>query len=496
MKKIYMILAAALVMSAANSCDKANVSQDNFSVEPMVVNFTAKVADTKTVFKPVSLVNGASVPVLWTGNEGIDIYVNEETLTGLVPEIPVQIEGEVPSATASWSYDFSKTYNGTFSDGYVPKAPFTFYAFCPGKNTRAFFNAGKQRILVDGIPAEQTPGENSCDEAAMMVCSISQEYDLWPEDVEMPPFKHMTAYGCITLGSGAPTEGIKKVSVTANAGQYLAGAAWYYYAGDQEGEWENYSNLGTETININTESGENIWFGCRPTTALTSLTFEVVTEAGETYKVVKDLTGKNLNFTAGKVVIMTIDGFEKVEDESVAETLTYVWEASATGSGFILGEFAQGGGEGLTWNNSTASQTFDYGEPSLKWTVETTSSIYSVLDGVKGSTQRLKIAANINPFKFTINTGSSYKVKKVRVYASAANSGCRQITIKVGEEILVPASSLPASMTFSEIEFGGELSEAVQGDVSVDISTIEGKTAKITYLYKVELTMEKISSQE
>ena len=51
-------------------------------------------------------------------------------------------------------------------------------------------------------------------------------------------------------------------------------------------------------------------------------------------------------------------------------------------------------------------------------------------------------------------------------------------------------------MTFSEIEFGGELSEAVQGDVSVDISTIEGKTAKITYLYKVELTMEKISSQE
>ena len=128
--------------------------------------------------------------------------------------------------------------------------------------------------------------------------------------------------------------------------------------------------------------------------------------------------------------------------------------------------------------------------------METTSSTYSVSDGVKGSTQRLKIAANINPFKFTINTGSSYKVKKVRVYASAANSGCRQITIKVGEEILVPASSLPTSMTFSEIEFGGELSEAVQGDVSVDISTIEGKTAKITYLYKVELTMEKISSQE
>ena len=224
MKKIYMILAAVLVMLAANSCDKANVSQDNFSVEPMVVNFTAKVIDTKTIFNPsLPLEDGASVPVLWTGNEGIDIYVNEKALSGLVPEIPVQIEGEVPSATASWSYDFSKTYNGTFSDGYVPEAPFTFYAFCPGKNTRAFYNASKQRILVDGIPAEQTPGENSCDEAAMMICSISQEYTLWPDEVEMPDFKHMTAYGCITLGSGAPTEGVKKVSITANAGQYLAG---------------------------------------------------------------------------------------------------------------------------------------------------------------------------------------------------------------------------------------------------------------------------------
>ena len=47
MKKIYMILAAALVMSAANSCDKANGIQDDFSVEPMVVKFTAQAADVK-----------------------------------------------------------------------------------------------------------------------------------------------------------------------------------------------------------------------------------------------------------------------------------------------------------------------------------------------------------------------------------------------------------------------------------------------------------------
>ena len=54
MKKIYMILAAVLVMLAANSCDKANVSQDDLSVGPMVVKFTAQAADVKAQFNPTS----------------------------------------------------------------------------------------------------------------------------------------------------------------------------------------------------------------------------------------------------------------------------------------------------------------------------------------------------------------------------------------------------------------------------------------------------------
>ena len=489
-----MILAAALVMSAANSCDKANVSQDNFSVEPMVVNFTAKVADTKTVFKPVSLVNGASVPVLWTGNEGIDIYVNEETLSGLVPEIPVQIEGEVPSATASWSYDFSKTYNGTFSDGYVPVAPFTFYAFCPGKNTRAFFNAGKQRILVDGIPAEQTPGENSCDEAAMMVCSISQEYDLWPEEVEMPPFKHMTAYGCITLGSGAPTEGIKKVSVTANAGQYLAGAAWYYYAGDSEGEWGNYSKPGTETININTESSENIWFGCRPTAELSSLTFEVFTEAGETYKVVKDLTGKNLKFTAGKVVIMTINDFAQVEEDADdQETITYTWTAADSKIGFITGN--NNAAEGLDWNDNVVSQTFTAGTPALQWVVNATSATggYNIacpaLNGAI-TAKRLKVGSSpdfFNPVTFTITPIEGYKVKAISVYTSVNQAQSNyMLSASVGETSFLNDENMVASK--NPEAFTAEVDEAVEGPVEI---TISGETADVFYLYKIEIVLVK-----
>lgn len=497
MKKIYMIVAALSVVFAAVSCNKEDVTVG--SSEPIVVRFTAQAADVKAQFNPTSYENGAAVPVLWDGGENLSIAVGDKDAKDFARNC-AEVVASDDKRSATWEYDFS----GLVTDTYAPEAPFTFHAFCG--SVRAYRNGGASRVLLNNIPSEQTPGENSCDPKAIYLYSKSAEYQEWPSEVEMNPFEHLTAYGCITLGTGIPEdETIQSLTITADASTHLSGGAWYYYAtGD---EYADYTGADAQTpqpsssITLKPAEGgalsrENLWFGCRPTTALTSLTFEVVTEADETYKVVKDLTGKNLNFTAGKVAMMTINGFEKVEEEEEKEILTYVWEASSTGSGFILGAFAQGKGEGLTWNNSTASQTFDYGEPSLKWTVETTSSTYSVLDGFKGSTQRLKIADNINPFKFTINTGSSYKVKKVRVYASAANSGCRQITIKVGEEILVPASSLPASMTFSDIEFGGELSEAVQGDVSVDISTIEGKAAKVTYLYKVELTMEKISSQE
>lgn len=494
MKKIYMILAAALVMSAANSCDKANVSQDNFSVEPMVVNFTAKVIDTKTIFNPsLPLEDGASVPVLWTGNEGIDIYVNEKALSGLVPEIPVQIEGEASSTTAFWSYDFSELYDGTFSGGYVPEAPFTFYAFCPGKNTRAFYNASKQRILVDGIPAEQTPGENSCDEAAMMICSISQEYTLWPDEVEMPDFKHMTAYGCITLGSGAPTEGVKKVSVTANAGQYLAGSAWYYYAGEKEGEWENYSNPGTETITINTESGENIWFGCRPTTGLSSLTFEVFTETGETYKVVKDLTDKNLNFTAGKVAMMTINGFERVEEEEDdQETITYTWTAADSKIGFITG--TNNTAEGLDWNDKVVSQTFTAGTPALQWVVNATATgkynIACTSVSASITEKRLKVGSEsdlFNPVTFTITPIEGYKVKAISVYTSVNKATSNyMLSASVGETSFLNDEKMVASK--KPAAFTAEVDEAVEGPVEI---TISGETADVFYLYKMEIVLVK-----
>ena len=63
MRKIYMMLAAALVVLAANSCNKDNIS-DAPAQDSMVVKFTANVAGTKAVFNPSSFEGGAAVPVV------------------------------------------------------------------------------------------------------------------------------------------------------------------------------------------------------------------------------------------------------------------------------------------------------------------------------------------------------------------------------------------------------------------------------------------------
>ena len=327
MKKIYMILAAVLVMLAANSCDKANVSQDDLSVGPMVVKFTAQAADVKAQFNPTSYENGAAVPVLWNGGEKLSIALGDNNAKDFARDCAEVVASE-DKKSAVWEYDFS----GLATEEYTPAAQYTFHVFCGA--ARAYRTDNQSKVLLNNIPSEQTPGVNSCDPKAIYLYSKSGEYETWPSEVVMDSFEHLTAYGCITLGTGIPEEEkVQSVTITADAATNLSGATWYFYKTGNK--YANYTGSTSPKSNpsitlkpaenYDALQRENIWFGCRPTTKLTSLTFEVVTEAGETYKVVKDLTGKNLNFTAGKVAMMTINGFERVEEEEeILESLDAV----------------------------------------------------------------------------------------------------------------------------------------------------------------------------
>lgn len=404
MRKIYMMLAAALVVLAANSCNKDNIS-DAPAQDSMVVKFTANVAGTKAVFNPSSFEGGAAVPVLWKTGDKLRMYVNEKVLSKLPDLVGVNLpNGAECSESATWTHDFAPTYDPTSENyvGHMPEAPFTFYAFCPGASMRGFYAGSEQRIRVQSIPEEQTPEQNTCDPKAMCIYSISETYTEWPEKVEMPEFRHMTAYGCITLGSGIPEDAvIQKVKITANEGQYLAGDAKYYYAGEKEGTWEdNSANSRTETITLNTASKENIWFGCCPTTALESLTFEVYTAAGDCYAVEKTISGKN--FEAGKVAKMTVTGFDLSE-------VTYTFDANS------LFELIGG-----TYTNETLKTATSGSYPSLSWNADATligdkESVKAVVVSSNGVT-RLKFNEGFDGFTFTLTPEEGWIVDSFTIF--------------------------------------------------------------------------------
>ena len=475
MKKIYMILAAVLVMLAANSCDKANGIQDDFSVEPMVVKFTAQAADVKAQFNPTSYENGAAVPVLWNGGEKLSIAVGDKDAKDFARDCAEVVASE-DKKSAVWEYDFS----GLATEEYTPAAPYTFHVFCGA--ARAYRTDNQSKVLLNNIPSEQTPGVNSCDPKAIYLYSKSGEYETWPSEVVMDSFEHLTAYGCITLGTGIPEEEkVQSVTITADAATNLSGATWYFYKTGNK--YANYTGSTSPRpapyITLTPAKGydalqrENIWFGCRPTTALTSLTFEVVTDAGETYKVVKDLTGKNLNFTAGKVAMMTINDFEKVQREegSVSYTLN-----STDLHGMIGGTYSPG----ATEKSGVYGKD---GEPGL--TFASVATLGGNVD-VKEALGRLKFGKGtetiMSEFSIVITPEEGWIVKSITVNSAVASNIKYSLVAKAGDNVLINVGELTTTNT----DYTNETENEVAGPVNV---TFHGSTIGVFYISSISVTL-------
>ena len=469
MKKISMILAAASVVLAAASCDKGNESKTDALVEPMVVNITADVMATKTVFNPSGLEDGASVPVLWEGDEILSIAVNENTDALARGKVPVSVGDD--RTFASWTYDFADYYAGE----YMPAAPYVFYAFTQGEAVRSFYNASRHRVLMT-LPSEQTPSASSCDSKGMFLYAVSEAYETWPaEDVAMT-FEHATAYGCITLGEGCP-EAFTKVVIKADVN--IAGSAWYHY---DDSSWEDYtgttSAAPSKTITINTGSKENIWFACRPTTDLASLAFEVYTEDGECYKVEKNLTGRN--FTSGKIAKMTISGFAKEENggEEVVSDVTYTFASSDL--------VALIGGK-KTESPFTNESTYE-GQPSLMW-----KSTGVFADGAKEcniatASGRIKFGTSTNvleKFSIVITPDEGWIVKSVSINAAVASKKSYNLTAKVGTADVI----LSTALSTADTDYSGENEALEAGALEISFSNSE-ISAGVFYIsnIKIELT--------
>ena len=482
-----MILAAALVMSAANSCDKANGIQDDFSVEPVVVKFTAQAADVKAQFNPTSYENGAAVPVLWDGGENLSIAVGDKDAKDFARNC-AEVVASDDKRSATWEYDFS----GLVTDAYAPEAPFTFHAFCG--SVRAYRNGSVSRVLLNNIPSEQTPGENSCDPKAIYLYSKSAEYQEWPSEVEMNPFEHLTAYGCITLGTGIPEdEAIQSLTITADASTHLSGGAWYYYAtGDK---YADYTGADAQTpqpsssITLKPAEGgalsrENLWFGCRPTKKLASLRFTVTTDKG-VYEVIKsDLGGRN--FLAGKVAKMTINDFGAPISEITYEFTPDDLEALIGG----------------TYDAQNLSKTAVSGAyPSLNW-----SSVATLLEGITSTSavsvtdnnavKRLRFNAGFNNFVFTITPEEGWIVESFNLNSKRANEAYNLHATIGGEDL---AKALNTSVATSDTPYKRDNTNNVAGPLSFTYTRKpgEGSTGNgVLYIKSLKVVFKKQELQQ
>ena len=278
MKKLFnsiFVIIAAMVTFAG--CAKEEIA----APETKTVQFFAESIETKTTF---GAPNGTTYPTLWTENDEkvkILLNLNEEMLADVTPSDDFK--------TASFSAKLE------LNDKAPSVAPFTFYAITPAS---AYLGKNTERFSVT-IPNAQTPLENSVDEAAQILYAVSESFEELPSEVSLN-FNHFTAYGKLSF-KNLNLNGAKIESVALTSEVNIAGR-WNYMIAD--GSFAE--NSGSNSITLNTDKTENIWFACAPAD-LSNTTLKVVvnTDKGTLTKEI-DLTA-NHKFEAGKIAKFSID---------------------------------------------------------------------------------------------------------------------------------------------------------------------------------------------
>lgn len=221
----------ALPLLAASACSVAELSMEQVeSAEPREVTVyfttaantdtTALQAPTKTAFGEYNETEGV-YPTLWTAS---DSQIAMSLNMGSIVNTDVHKDQEVsPKAT----------FAGTFQAG---RAPYKFYALSP--LSAALAVSPSREAWEVNIPAAQTPKADglSCDESAMLIYAVSEQFQSIPQgDVELY-FNHATAYLRLALGnigaglatynaSGAKVKGLELTFSTPVAGEWYLNLA-------------------------------------------------------------------------------------------------------------------------------------------------------------------------------------------------------------------------------------------------------------------------------
>lgn len=283
------VIVAAMVTFAG--CTKEEIKTP--VSETKTVQFVAESIETKTAF---GTPDGTTYPTLWTEN---DVKV-KLSLNYANPKDAIVKEKSDDFTTAKFSADITDDDSGSY----------VFYALSPASAYNSFHKESK--YLSATISTTQTPLDNSVDEAAQVLYSVSETYQAIPSTVSMT-FKHFTAYGNLSfknlnLGDAV----VNSVAITSSTN--IAGR-WNYVV--ESGEYV--VNSGSSTITLTTEETENLWFACAPVGSMEgeTLTFTINTDKGTLSKTVT-LTSTH-KFEAGKIAKMVVD----MADIAMTEPVVY-----------------------------------------------------------------------------------------------------------------------------------------------------------------------------
>lgn len=314
-KNIFFLVALAVLSAALTACKtdllesvtaQEEMSTTMFSIGETIITEEPAPAglETRTVFSTPS---GTSYPVLWTANEGANVYYIGKNFSG---------EATYSVAPSSDGKTAKLKGKNLSLDG---KKSILFYLVSPSSAVTSSFglSVSERKIGIE-LPPAQTPGAQSPDEKAQLLGAGTALYETPPAKVEFTP-KHLTAYIKLTLTNAYYLEPIKSVTLTAE--KPLSGAGYVDLAAmTLSPAVSDYSY----SVTAVTDGKADIWFACFP--AQIEGTTLKIRVTGEKHSMTREITvpsGKNL--TAGKIASLDVNMHQSKIVKAVDLGLSVKW---------------------------------------------------------------------------------------------------------------------------------------------------------------------------
>ena len=318
-KLINIILAGAAMTLALVSCQKNAETEE--PARKQSVKFYAYAPATKTVFgEPNTSSTRVTYPTLWTATNKIKISQN------YAAAVDATVVPSSDGASAEFVPESSITDDGS--------GEYTFFALSPAS---VEYSAISNKFLNWSIeiPASQKPIEGSADENAQILFAKANLGTKFPETVTFD-FQHVTAYGKLSLINLAldDDETVSTITITTNA--EMAGRFRYYVEGtDANPEGSIAPNGASDTITLETDQTENVFFACAPGATFTAFKVVVATDKG-TYTKQIDKLPSEYTMQRGHIAGITVDMEGITRDGSIIYTLVTDLADLTVGSEIII----------------------------------------------------------------------------------------------------------------------------------------------------------------